>query len=109
MRPFSLKARIFFTVSLLILAILVGTGALSLYYFETSSRQLISEQQSTLVTQIGARDIVILGGRGYSGAGHFSDLGPYAAVARPAGAVEQARCRFFVAEFATESSAELGG
>lgn len=39
-------------VSLLILVILTGTGALGLYYFETSFRQLISEQQSTLVTQI---------------------------------------------------------
>lgn len=52
MRPFRLKVRISFAVSLLILVILTGTGTLGLYYFETSFRQLIDEQQSTLVTQI---------------------------------------------------------
>jgi len=68
MRPFSLKARISLAVSLLILVILTGTGALGLYYFETSFRQLIREQQSTLVTQIAdhldiqlkaARDLIV--------------------------------------------------
>lgn len=55
MPQFSLKARMSFTVMTLVLVIMAGVGCLALYYFKQSYRQLIAEQQTTLVEQIAAR------------------------------------------------------
>jgi two-component system NtrC family sensor kinase len=55
MRSFSLKARMSFSVMAILFVILAGLGVWQLQYFETSYRQLIAEQQSTLVRQIAGR------------------------------------------------------
>lgn len=55
MRFLSLKARMSFTVVALVFAILAGTGSLALHYFQQSFRQLIADQQATLVEQIADR------------------------------------------------------
>jgi len=55
MRSFSLKARMSFSVVAILFVILAGLGGLMLQYFQQSYRQLIAEQQSTLVTQIAGR------------------------------------------------------
>jgi len=52
MRPLSLKIRMSFSVMALVLIIMACVGWLSLHYFERSFRQLIADQQSTLVKQI---------------------------------------------------------
>jgi diguanylate cyclase (GGDEF)-like protein/PAS domain S-box-containing protein len=55
MRSFSLKIRMSFSVMAILFVILAGLGVLLLNYFEQSYRQLIAEQQSTLVKQMADR------------------------------------------------------